>query len=200
MKKTQKSILVIFSTVLFFLGMTSKVFSEMLPNNIIINTSESTIAQVRYETYYLFANRILPEGNGDVAYCMEIDKEYPHGERFTKSDSITYDIDNLLSLGYPNLTASELGVNTEDEACFATQIAIWCYLEGYDANEITGENKRIIDAIKYIYNGNLRGISGRNNYDYKIYTKDEAVQDIVILSRKDEAIIKPEISQYNISK
>ncbi len=46
-------------------------------------------------------------------------------------------ISSILISGSPYKSLAELGLNNEDEASFATQFAVWAYIDHLDLNEIT---------------------------------------------------------------
>ena len=80
---------------------------------------------------------------------------------------------------------AELNLDNENEAYFATQIAIWSSVQGYDVNKIKGNNPKILEAIRNIYND---GVSGKykNKIQSKIYkTSDESVQEVIVISYDD---------------
>lgn len=52
----------------------------------------------------------------------------------------------------------DLGLNNEDEASFATQFAVWVYLNNLDLNAITpysSGNENVVNAIRKIYNDGM---------------------------------------------
>lgn len=173
-------------------------YAAMLPKEIIIETEDIVIDKVRYKDFYLNVSKIIV-GDGKAAYCLEIHKEYPAGESFTKNKERQYDISPVMQVGYPNSTSEELGVENDEEAYFATQIALWCYLEGYNANFITGSNTKEVEAIKKIYNESKSRVSKEMNYDINVYYSNEEVQDIVVVSAKEGINNKvlEEIQNYN---
>lgn len=65
---------------------------------------------------------------------------------------------SILISGSPYKTLDELGLNDEDEASFATQFAVWAYLEPLDLNAITPYstgNENVVNAIRKIYNDGM---------------------------------------------
>jgi TQXA domain-containing protein len=66
-------------------------------------------------------------------------------------EEINEKLNNIIAAGYPNRSVSELNLNNENEAYFATQIAIWSLISGYDVNKMKGDNPKILEAIKNIY-------------------------------------------------
>ncbi len=104
-------------------------------------------------------------------------------------------VSSILISGSPYKTLKELGLNNEDEASFATQFAVWAYIEPLDLNEITpyaSGNENVVNAIKKIYND---GIALSKNY---------TTEAILNISKENEAgidsIDRNSYSQiYNIS-
>lgn len=119
------------------------------PNSIMINTDNTIIGNISYDDYYLQVKRIKCEIG--VPYCLEINEDYPTGQTFINIGDINESIATILACGYPNKTAIELGVNNENDAYFATQIALWSKIEGYDINKFQGNNTKVLNAIKNIY-------------------------------------------------
>lgn len=103
-----------------------------IPDEIVIRTSKDTINSVQYENYTLSANKIKAEGRDEVVYCLEIDQSYPSGEVFRRDNKLNEEVDGIITNGYPNVSFEELNLSNENDAYFATQIAIWSCLENYD--------------------------------------------------------------------
>lgn len=185
--KKNKAIISFIIFIVSFIMLCNKSYAKGIVENMIINTEDTSIDEVRYNNYYLRVNKIIPESNGKAAYCLEIDKEYPSGESFRINTDKEYDVTSVLQVGYPNLTPAELGVSSEEEAYFATQIALWCYLEGYDANFITGENINEVAAIKKIYNEAKAKVTNVMKYDIAVFFTNEEVQDIAVLFEKESS-------------
>lgn len=169
------------------------------PDTVKINTEKGILNTVQYEDFDLNVERIKIEGSNSVVYCLEINKKYPSGQNFSLIGGYDEKITSILSAGYPNRSVAELKLNNENEAYFATQIALWSSIEGYDVNVIRGANPKILEAIKNIYND---GISRKysNRTRSKIYkTSDENVQEVVIISYEDlmsETKAESEQSEY----
>lgn len=51
-----------------------------VPNKMVINTGSKVLGSIGYEDFYLIAHKITTEIG--PAYCLEVEKEYPSGERF----------------------------------------------------------------------------------------------------------------------
>lgn len=159
-----------------------------IPQSIKISTEKNKISVVDYENFEISSKRIHVEGRDEVVYCLEIDKGYPSGEIFNLNGAPDEDVDNIIAAGYPSKTPAELGVSTEDEAYFATQIAVWCSLEGYDIDKIKGSNSNIIAAIKQIY---LQGAGASNiktNLNKEYISANKSIQNVVVVFK-----IKPKM-------
>ncbi len=169
--------------VIIFLCLNINTFAEVVPVSIIITTEGKIINTVTYGRYEIRAEKIVSQDKKSLGYCLEIEKEYPSGEKF----NLTYDMEDqvlgILKAGYPDHTPEELGLANEDEAYFATQVALWCYLEKYNVEALDGD-ARIIKAIKEIYNGSDKTRS-LSDYEIKTYYTAAEVQDIIMLLRKE---------------
>ena len=151
-----------------------------IPSAVKIITQKGILYKVQYNNFDLNVEKIKIEGRNDIAYCLEVDKKYPAGQSFLLTGTSGEEINNIIGAGYPNRTPAQLNLDNENQAYFATQIAIWSFKEGYDVNKITGDNHKILAAIKTIYN---EGMSGKykNIMQSKVYkTKDEAVQEVIV--------------------
>ncbi|MEN8433632.1 thioester domain-containing protein [Clostridium septicum] len=161
-----------------------------------IETENRNLYKVSYENFYLKAKKIIPNNTAEVGYCIDIEKTYPSGEVFSKIDKIDTRATGVLAAGYPNKTKEELGLDNNDEAYFATQIALWSAIEGYDVYKITGDNPKIITAIRNIYNNGINNIVGKNNYESRVYYVNDNIQKVILLSRK-QVIEEPPTSEGN---
>lgn len=159
--------------------------SASMPENVKIITEKGILYTVQYDNFDLNVEKIKIEGSNDVVYCLEINKKYPSGQNFLLNGSTNEEINNIMAAGYPNRSVAELNLDNENEAYFATQIAIWSSVEGYDVNKIKGNNAKILEAIRNIYSD---GVSGKykNKIQSKMYkTSDESVQEVIIISYDD---------------
>lgn len=148
-------------------------------------TDKTPLYTIQYDGYDLTAGRIRIEGSNNVVYCLEINKNYPSGQTFNTPEALSENINNIVAAGYPNRSVAELNLDNENEAYFATQIAIWSGMEGYDVNKMKGANPKILEAIKNIY---LDGMSGKyaNKIRTKAYkTNDESIQEIITVYYDD---------------
>lgn len=152
-----------------------------IPESITITTDSKKIDEVKYENYTISSNRIRITGRDEVVYCLEIDEGYPSGQVFNLSGVPEEKIDNIIASGYPSKTAEELNLSNEDEAYFATQIAVWCSLEGYDVNKITGKNLNVVEAIKTIYTQGLRARDMKMTVNKEYTSPNRSIQQVVVV-------------------
>lgn len=149
------------------------------PNELVVDTGNIILGKVYYGNFSIVAKKIT-SSNG-IGYCLEIDKNYPNGENFINEGTVNYDIENILACGYPNRSPSDLNLTSEEDAYFATQIAIWSYIEGYDVSKITGDRPEIITAINTIYNNSLTLRNVKLDYDANLFFTGDSIQHVVIL-------------------
>ncbi len=170
---------------IIFTLLLSTMIGASMPDTVKISTEKGILYTVQYDNFDLNVERIKLENSNDVIYCLEINKKYPSGQSFSLNKENDEKVNNIIASGYPNRSVAELNLDNEDQAYFATQIAIWSSVEGYDVNKITGDNQKIVEAIKSIYKD---GISGKykNKIQSKIYkTSDDSIQDVIIISYDD---------------
>lgn len=133
----------------------------LLTGNVQALTIDSTIrAYIVYDDevpYHYEAeekvNYKMLEYNGSVLYTLNRDNDivmtlFTNAE--TYSDSIC---EKIIENGYPVKTYEELGVDNKQEAYFATQEAIYAYLENKDIDKYIAENEqgeRILSCAKQI--------------------------------------------------
>ncbi|GAB6169378.1 hypothetical protein JCM1393_18380 [Clostridium carnis] len=173
-------------SIAFSINLKTKAFSDF-SNNIQINTEKYYLEEVHYENFNIKAKRIKTDESNSLGYCLEIDKSYPHGEKFSKMDTVAKGIENIILSGYPNKSPKELGVDSEEQAYFATQIAIWSLMEGYNVNKFRGNNPKIITAIKNIYNEGMLEKHESNKYKYYLYYANDNVQQVVVAVEDTES-------------
>lgn len=182
--KIKKYIKVLIFFVIFTLFISTNIGAG-IPDTVKINTEKGILHTVQYEDFDLNVERIKIEGSNSVAYCLEINKKYPSGQKFSLIANSDLKVTDILSAGYPNRSVAELNLANENEAYFATQIAIWSAIEGYDVNLMRGVNPKVLEAIRNIYNDGInRKYSNRTRS--KIYkTSDESIQEVIIISYED---------------
>lgn len=182
--KLKKNIKILNCLIIFIL-LVSNMIGASMPQTVKIITEKGIIGTVQYDNYDLNVEKIKIEGSNDIVYCLEIDKKYPAGQNFQLNGTENVGINNMIAAGYPNRSVAQLNLNNENEAYAATQIAIWSFVQGYDVNKIKGNNPKLVEAIKNIYND---GVSAKykNIIQSKIYkTSDESVQEVIVISYDD---------------
>lgn len=178
------SLFILFSTLLNCTFSAYAAAKVTIPEKIIVRTSKEKIDSVQYENYTLSANKINAEGRTEVVYCLEIDQGYPSGETFTRDYKLNEEIDGIITNGYPNISFEDLNLSSEDEAYFATQIAIWSCLEGYDISKIKSRNAAMVNAIKTIYS---KGMAEGKEVKYgnvEYISPNESIQRVVVVFEK----------------
>lgn len=189
--KKSRLILLTLSLSLFLFTCFTTFSTYATSNELVINTEDSILGKVYYSDFSMIAKKIT--SSDGLGYCLEIDKNYPHGESFKSETISNSSLLNILACGYPNKTPSDLNLTSENDAYFATQIAIWSFIEGYDVSKITGDRPEILNAINTIYNNSLSPDLAPLNYDTNLFFYSESIQDIIILSpHNNELPIPPE--------
>lgn len=159
-------------------------YTNKIPEKLVVTTEKNKISEVKYGRYNINAKRIYVADNENIVlYCLEIDKGYPASHIFMLDKDAEKEISSIIAAGYPSKEPEELNVKNENEAYFATQIAIWSYLEGYDVNRITSEDINIVNAIRQIYNEGM-------SYSHpimtinKVYISDNnSIQNLIAIFR-----------------
>ena len=114
------------------------------------------VSQFNYMYYYKDYNNVEHK-----AFCLNLGLTGAEGGNYNvDANTLIQDpkVASILISGSPYKTLSELGLNNEDEASFATQFAIWTYLNKLVLNLITpyaSGNENVVNAIKKIYNGGM---------------------------------------------
>lgn len=156
-----------------------------MPSTVKIITEKGILHTVQYDNFDLNVEKIKIEGSNDIVYCLEIDKKYPSGQNFLLNGTNNESINNMIAAGYPNRSLLELNLSNENEAYSATQFAIWSLVQGYDVNKIKGNNPKLVEAIRNIYNDGIGG-KYKNRIQSKIYkTSDQSVQEVVVMFPED---------------
>lgn len=196
MKFKRKSIVIVLILILLLSNFSYNCFAMQLGDELKIATGEYYVGEVEYENFIIKAKIIRALETNEMGYCLEIEKSYPSGETFKSTGYATGGLAGIVSEGYPNKSYEEIGLFSEEEAYFATQIAIWSYVEGYDINGFKGDN-RVVEAIKRIYNKGVSKNSEEYNNQYKIYNYNDEVQDIVLVKNSKNEIIEENPSIFN---
>lgn len=182
MKKLRLNYFILVFTLLFTLwqpiSYAQSAINSTIPRYLNITTEEGIIGSVKYKDFYLQAQKIITDvGPG---YCLEVEKSYPTGQKFEVESKPEREIASILSVGYPNKSAEEIGVSSDDDAYLATQIAIWCVTDGYDVNKIKSGDKNITKAIRKIYNEGLNSSLEKVAHTVFEYYYSEDIQRVVV--------------------
>ncbi|MCT6515502.1 thioester domain-containing protein [Bacillus subtilis] len=86
------------------------------------------------------------------AYCLEPGKHSPDHVDMPSAGQMNDKVYRVLSYGYPNATASELGVSSNAKAHYATQIAIWLTIGEVKASNLTYSDNSIEKAVQHLLN------------------------------------------------
>lgn len=170
--------------------------NKLEPRSLSIDVEDRIIGEFYYDNFSVDVQRI--NSGAGPGYCLDLDKDYPSGQRFSYYGKATKGINNILAHGYPNVSAEELGVNNDDEAYLATQVAIWALFEGYDINEIGTNSEAVNKAVINIYNNVISNKSYALENDTVIYkANDYSIQGVVIYI-KQPIDIKPTPPEENL--
>ena len=131
--------------------------------------------QTNYEYYY------IKDGIEYSAYCLELGKkgaeEKEEGYVVNANEKINDTVLNNIVLNcYPYKTIQELGVQTQSQARFASQFAVWSYVYGLELQYIEpldDSYECVVNAIKKIYN------DGLSQNDNGIKLNDEVSEQFV---------------------
>lgn len=153
-----------------------------IPNHLNVSVENRVISYIKYEDFYLEAKRI----NTDIgpAYCLEVEKDYPTGQTFEFAGKPAREITGMMAAGFPNKSAAELGLASDDEAYFATQMAVWCVTEGYNPAKFKSDNKVVLKAIKNIYAEGMKYTGVDLDHTAMEYYYSENIQRIVVYINK----------------
>lgn len=176
--------------------------------------------QPNYEYYYMKDNQEYP------VYCLNLGlkgaEEYESGYTVDGNNKITDEKLQLILLNcYPYKSIEELGLNSKSEAKFASQFAIWCYLEPLNINliePISNSNSKVVSTIKDIYNSKDGNINDKTidldfniekqfleNIDNKLYfsrnftVSKRNINNINITTNDNNVILQKNNEQYKIS-
>lgn len=186
MKKVIKNILVFIVLIMVFSVTTYTPKAE--ENTMIFETVGDFIDEIEYGDQLIRVKKIIEKQSGKVAYCLDIDENYPSGQKFLDSGKASDLIAKVLDVGYPNQTAIELGVQSDDKAYFATQIVLWSITEGYDVNGFHTNDKNILKAIKKIYKDAVEKTSVPIDYEYRMFFANKNIQKVLNVRKFDSHI------------
>lgn len=188
MKKHRNNIFIILFTLLLLITNLSANVMALpteklsIPNHVTVTVGDEIINEIAYENFILEAKRI--ETSVGPGYCLEVEKDYPSGELFEFVGKPAKQVVGMMAAGYPNKTAAEIGVSTDDNAYFATQIAIWCVTEGYSPNKFKSKDKELLQAIKNIYEEGMQYTGNELDHTAMEYYYSDSVQRIVVYINK----------------
>ena len=131
------------------------------------------------------------------AYCMNLGAdgaETVEGGYDVNASEYLNDVtvNNIILNGYPYKTVSELNVDNESEARYATQFAIWIKLNNLDINQIEpmeSQYSKVVDSIKSIY---YNGISNNLNYTNGVNITEINKEEKEILDNIDQSYYSKE--------
>lgn len=190
MKKHRNNIFIILFTVLLLItNLSSNVMALpteklSIPNHVTVTVGDEKINEIAYENFILEVKRI--ETSVGPGYCLEVEKDYPSGQRFEFVGKPARQVVGMMAAGYPNKSAAEIGVSTEDNAYFATQIAIWCVTEGYSPNKFRSRDKELLQAIKNIYEEGMQYTGNELDHIAMEYYYSDSIQRIVVYINKTD--------------
>lgn len=188
MKKHRNNIFILLFTLLLLITNLSANVMALpteklsIPNHVTVTVGDEIINEIAYENFILEAKRI--ETSVGPGYCLEVEKDYPSGELFEFVGKPAKQVVGMMAAGYPNKTAAEIGVSTDDNAYFATQIAIWCVTEGYSPNKFKSKDKELLQAIKNIYEEGMQYTGNELDHTAMEYYYSDSVQRIVVYINK----------------
>lgn len=137
------------------------------------------VSQRFFDYYY-----IDDEGNRCPAYCINLGVDGAEKEEYEVEVKQKLEDEKLTSIilnGYPYKTLNELGLNSNEEAKFATQFAVWTYLSKLDFNKIeplNSSNQNVVNAIKKIYTNGVNNKIEDNSLNIEEIDKDFNIDNI----------------------
>lgn len=163
--------------------------AENVRNKMVVSTGDNVLGSIGYEDFYLIAKEITTEVG--AAYCLEVEKEYPNGEMFEFEGTPEKNIIGIMAAGYPNKSAEELGLTSDGDAYFATQMAIWCVTEGYIPKKFKSSDKNMLQTIKNIYEEGMQYNGEDVGHIAMEYYYNDSVQRIVAYIVENEEVMPP---------
>lgn len=163
--------------------------AENVRNKMVVSTGDNVLGSIGYEDFYLIAKEITTEVG--AAYCLEVEKEYPNGEMFEFEGTPEKNIIGIMAAGYPNKSAEELGLTSDGDAYFATQMAIWCVSEGYIPKKFKSSDKNMLQTIKNIYEEGMQYSGEDVGHIAMEYYYNDSVQRIVAYIVENEDVMPP---------
>lgn len=187
MKGKLKTVSIIIGLTLILCNWSYSYWATKLDYEVKISTDSYYVGEIEYENFNIKARMIREVQTNQIGYCLEIDKSYPSGETFNENGYATKQLAGILHSGYPNKNYSELNLFSEEEAYFATQIAVWSFVEGYDVNGFKGDT-RVVEAIRNIYNEGIRVDEESYSNEYKLYYSNDNMQDIALVANNESKL------------
>ena len=163
--------------------------AENVRDKMVVSTGENVLGSIGYEDFYLIAKEITTEVG--AAYCLEVEKEYPNGEMFEFEGTPEKNIIGIMAAGYPNKSAEQLGLTSDGDAYFATQMAIWCVTEGYIPKKFKSSDKNMLQTIKNIYEEGMQYSGEDVGHIAMEYYYNDSVQRIVAYIVENEDVMPP---------
>ena len=163
--------------------------AENVRNKMVVSTGDNVLGSIGYEDFYLIAKEITTEVG--AAYCLEVEKEYPNGEMFEFEGTPEKNIIGIMAAGYPNKSAEELGLTSDGDAYFATQMAIWCVTECYIPKKVKSSDKNMLQTIKNIYEEGMQYSGEDVGHIAMEYYYNDSVQRIVAYIVENEEVMPP---------
>ncbi len=136
------------------------------------------IWQTNYEYYY------IKDGVEYSVYCLDLGKkgaeENNNGYLVNAQEKINdKTLNNIVLNCYPYKSIEELGVENKSQARFASQFAVWTYLNNLDLNSIKATEVRyecVVNAIKNIYNCGIK--QNNTNVELNETISEQFVEEI----------------------
>lgn len=163
--------------------------AENVRDKMVVSTGDNVLGSIGYEDFYLIAKEITTEVG--AAYCLEVEKEYPNGEMFEFEGTPEKNIIGIMAAGYPNKSAEQLGLTSDGDAYFATQMAIWCVTEGYIPKKFKSSDKNMLQTIKNIYEEGMQYSGEDVGHIAMEYYYNDSVQRIVAYIVENEDVMPP---------
>ena len=164
--------------------------TTIAPEYIRFTTERGVKDRIYFDGFYVEVEMIRSDVG--VAYCLEVEKDYPSGEDFQLESEVSEIVKKVLAVGYPNMTAEELNLDENDDAYVATQVALWSMVEGYDVSNIRGDNMKVINSIKDICAKSVNADVDTLMKDVKSYYLNEKVQRVGLVL--DKPTIPPTVT------
>lgn len=173
--------------------------SVNIPETLKIKVGNKDIGyEVEYDNFYITARKMYAYNYEGTIYCLDIDSDYPANNKFKLNGSVSENVENIIKAGYPGRSACQLELSNDDEAYYATQVAVWSEIEGYNVNKIKGD-KKLVNAIKNIYNEGKSNIHSQNVIIKKYTPENKSIQRAVLIFKcSDDSSINENIP--NISE